>query len=1258
MLLVFHRPLLLGAIHWLAVHQAAKENLHLDFRVEGNVFTALTIRNLHVIPTGPAAVDSADADYLRVEYNLFDLLRRRDDFLEAVELRNARVVIDPAKVRVKVAPRPMEKVTLPAVFPERARLVDVSFVMRDPAHDLVIEHASIELNPRVESTLEASLLQLPSGEAWKGITGRTSYRNRDLILRDVVLNKQTRINSLNVDASRMAARVLTLKLDAILDGAPVLAEATMAEEARSLRVSSHLTTKNLALASAKKLGVLSTFYTDGTIEDLTADFGGLLSSPRTWQSTGEGKLRALRIASFGLDRGTLHFSAHDGLATIAPVELTRGATSITLRGNIDLPERANDLGHAPMHFEIAGDDLDLASLTAETPDPISGAARLHAQLEVRGEKLQSQVEIRGDSIGNRQFSVQHLEGTISARKDLHGEQPNEPWFQRMIGDGKISLRDVRSHDLAVATVDLALVQREASVQVQAIARGTDAAEAVAAASATLRPEIDDLVRQAANVQLTINAPQVAGFAKESAQQRINGALQASAYVNWNGQEANGSAQAYGSDLVIENLRVPVVSAAAAIAQNKIFLNDFTARLNTRDFINAQGTLALDQKKDFAGRVNVDLADASTLQPLLGREIGGALQLNWQGRGSFRKAVDTGSLRLTLNNGRFGTMNKLQAKVEADYSPEGLNAPLIFLASDKMNLNATITAQGDTLAISKIQLDQGTAKYAAGNVEMPFRWRNLGTGDPLFPRDGKVSAFFQSENLDLKKLTEDFWVPAVATGSVSVKMQADGTLENLRAHAEVNARDLRNPKLEKVEPATLELKVDALNGKLTAKGQLKQPKLAPIDLEATIPFDAGKVLSNGSFDENTPLQARVRLPRSSLNFIRQFVSSLQQLDGEAAIDATINGTIANPVFGGSGDIAINAARFENESIPPLRDLKSRLVFSGNTLTLERFGGNLAGGPFTVNGRIVFTKLTEPNLDLSVHADSVLIARNDTLTVRADANLRASGPLATATVTGNVALTDSHFLKDLDLIPIGLPGRPAPPPVEDRPDFALTDPPLRDWKFDVKVTTKDAFSIRGNLATGGAIVDVHVGGTGLHPELKGNVRLQNVEATLPFSRLEVTNGYLYFDPGDSFNPKIDLQGLSVVRDYTVRVYVYGSALAPQAIFTSEPPLPQEEIISLLATGATRQELQGNGNILAGRAAILVVQQLYRKIFKKGAPTQSNTAFDRLNIDLGSVDPRTGRQQATARFKVNNNWVLIGDLGVGGDFRGQVKYLIRFH
>jgi len=106
-----------------------------------------------------------------------------------------------------------------------------------------------------------------------------------------------------------------------------------------------------------------------------------------------------------------------------------------------------------------------------------------------------------------------------------------------------------------------------------------------------------------------------------------------------------------------------------------------------------------------------------------------------------------------------------------------------------------------------------------------------------------------------------------------------------------------------------------------------------------------------------------------------------------------------------------------------------------------------------------------------------------------------------------------------------------------------------------------------------------------------------------------------------------------------------------------LPQEKIIALLAAGTTREELTGNNNVLAGRAAMLLIQQLYRKMFKKGEATKSNSMFDRLQVDVGNVDPRTGQQTATARYKLNEQFMLIGDLQVNGDFRGMVKYLIRF-
>jgi hypothetical protein len=705
-----------------------------------------------------------------------------------------------------------------------------------------------------------------------------------------------------------------------------------------------------------------------------------------------------------------------------------------------------------------------------------------------------------------------------------------------------------------------------------------------------------------------------------------------------------------------------LSTQCSISNNVVYLNDCRTSLNDSDFVNATGRLNLRRPYRYNGKVSARVANLSTLQPLLRTfgnqsELAGSVTLDWEGNGDAEISKSSGSLKFVLEKGRYGNTQPLRANIDASYSPEGLDVPIVFFASGNSDFQAVAQAKGETLEITRIQLDQGQARFASGYVSFPLVWKNLGTNDATIPSSGKVFATIQSENLDLKKLFGDLGIKAGTSGILNARLDADGTIGDLNASLKVQMRDLRSDRWPKMEPATFELNAQAVHDRLTMLGKLQQARIQPLELNADMPFDIPKIARAGKLPDDTPITAKARLPRSSVNFVRQFVPALEQLDGNLGLDVDVGGTIGKPVFSGAGDMTVNVARFTNATLPALTNFSSRLSFAQNALSLERFGGDLAGGPFTMSGRVTFPKLTEPTLDLQLKANSVLVARNDTLTARADADITVKGPFATATVSGNVAMTNSHILKNIDLIPIGLPGRPAPEPPSERPQISFPDPPLRDWKFDVAIKTKDPVLIRGNLATGAAIADIKLTGTGLRPELQGTVRLENVEATLPFSRLEVSQGFLYFDPDDSMNPRLELRGTSVIRDYTVRVYVYGTMLAPEAIFTSEPPLPQEEIISLIATGATRQELSGRGNVLAGRAAMLLVQQLYRKIFKKGEPTQNNEFFNRLALDVGAVDPRTGRQQVSARFKISDQFVLVGDVGVGGDYRGMLKYLIRF-
>ena len=96
----------------------------------------------------------------------------------------------------------------------------------------------------------------------------------------------------------------------------------------------------------------------------------------------------------------------------------------------------------------------------------------------------------------------------------------------------------------------------------------------------------------------------------------------------------------------------------------------------------------------------------------------------------------------------------------------------------------------------------------------------------------------------------------------------------------------------------------------------------------------------------------------------------------------------------------------------------------------------------------------------------------------------------------------------------------------------------------------------------------------------------------------------------------------------------------------------------TGFSPQSaVAGSGDVIAGRAAVIAFQGLYRKIFKRKPAGENESFLSRFAIDVGAVDPRTGKQEVSTRFKLGENFYLIGDIDVQGDVRGQVKYLIRF-
>ena len=1284
LLIIFHRPILLAIGRKVVLRYAAKENLKGDFRVEGNPFGSVTIRNLHAFAVGPSRIESIDIDYLYLEYSLFGFARHGlPRLFNDVEARSASIVLNPSKAPLR--PRPLHpQLKLPRFFPEHLRATDLTFIVRNQPYDFVVGHADLDLNPRTPGELRIETLQLPSGDTWLRISGQTSYANKNLILRDLNLSDQEQLHLLDINASQIDANALSIVLKCTVGGGQISASSELTETKSSLDMKVHVAADNVAAEALNKFVVFPENYLSGEIDRLALEGSGTIDAPRTWNGTLSLQLSDVHRPAINFDRAVATISAEQGRGVLQSGDITEETNEFHLRGSMELPATFADFGRTPTDLEISGTAPDLERLTAGTTVALTGSAQFSGRIDIANATVNATLGVTGNAVGFQDGIIDKLNCTLRASKRVARGDTKRAWFADLRTAMEFDLTGIRYRDYVADSAEGSLNSSDDMLGLDRFNVRRNQNELNVHGRYLLPAEVGKFSSQPADVDVSLNAPEAADFWVADSPDRLSGPLQLAAQVQWKQEIANGQMWLAGSNLSMRDLVFRQVSAQCSISNNIIYLNDLSALLNDTDYVNATGRFNLRRPYHYSGRLSANVANLSTLQPLFHasgnqNQLAGSTTLDWEGNGDAQTFNNSGKLKFVLQKARYGNLQSLQANVDASYLPDGLDVPIIFFATSGMDFRAIAQAKGDKLEIDKIELNQvvkpqpqatrrsgarGAApapptrrNYAYGYVSIPFVWRNLGTNAAVIPSSGKVSATIQSENLDLKKLFDDLGLNAKTSGIVNAKLDADGTIADLSARLDLQIQDLRSEYWPKMEPATFSLNAQAVHDRLTVSGKLEQARLQPVEINASVPLNIPKIVAARKFPDDTPITAKAHIARTSVNFVRQFVPELEQLDGELGMDVDVSGTIGHPILSGAGDMTVNVMRFTNATIPAVRGFGARLTFRDNALTLDRFGGDIAGGPFTMGGRVTFPKLIEPTLDLQFKAQSMLIARNDTLTMRADADVRITGPFAAATVAGNVALTNSRFLKNIDLIPIGLPGRPAPQPPSARPEFfSLPAPPFRDWKFDVAIKTKDPVLIRGSLATGEATTDLKLTGTGFHPGLQGSVGMEDVEATLPFSRLDVSRGSLTFTPEDSMNPRVDLQGTSVIRDYTVRVYVYGTLLSPEAIFTSEPPLAQEEIISLIATGATRQELS-TGNVLAGRAAMLLVQQLYRKIVKKGEPTDSNTVFNRLDLDLGTVDPRTGQQQATVRFKVSDNIVLTGDVGIHGDFRGKVKYLIHF-
>ena len=647
--------------------------------------------------------------------------------------------------------------------------------------------------------------------------------------------------------------------------------------------------------------------------------------------------------------------------------------------------------------------------------------------------------------------------------------------------------------------------------------------------------------------------------------------------------------------------------------------------------------------------------------------GGVASLSgkWNGSGELKAGSHRGDLSLSQATWTREAVPPVTAigGVKYDWPGKFETQGLRVQVNDQTVALQAVLADG-LLELRDFLWSDGKTELASGSASLPVpadfsKWR-----DTLANDSRPLSVALNSRVLPLGLLKP--WVPALekldprSTGRLDIAVS--GTYSEPVVDAKFEAKDLRSPAQPNLPPADLKVTLIARDGRAEVEGSATAPDFAPAVLKANIPFRPAVWADAPALLKEESLDARIDLPRLDLSRFSSLVPSAGQVKGIVTGNVLVAGTVGKPVMKGSLDLTGGALAFKNEALPAIESVIAKVEFALDRVDLKSLKGNVAGGTLQGEGTLALGGGKLGDLDIRLRGNHLPVLRNDLLILRANADLRLQGPWERADLTGTAGAVDGIFYRDIELLPIGSPF--TTPAAAKLPKFdpprnpaAAMPEPFRNWTLNVQVRTEDPLLIRGNFATGEVTGSLRLGGTVGTPTPDGVLTIKDFRADLPFSKLSVRWGTATFTPANGFDPVLDLRGTSEPRPYQVNVFVYGRASDPQLVLTSSPPLPENEIMTLLATGTTTTGLV-DSQAASSRALQLLAEEVRRGRFRFGKQLRPLLGlFDKVDFGLDEKDPYSTESYSTATLSLSDRWFLSAGMSSSGDSRALVIWRLSF-
>jgi translocation and assembly module TamB len=685
-------------------------------------------------------------------------------------------------------------------------------------------------------------------------------------------------------------------------------------------------------------------------------------------------------------------------------------------------------------------------------------------------------------------------------------------------------------------------------------------------------------------------------------------------------------------------------------------------------------------------VNLEATPVDALQQLLSLSypVRGDLSGQFHGHGTRQAPSVTGLFDLAKGEAYGVTFNRLRGQLNlAPDEARIANAELRLFPPERE------TGHGAGIVTGSAGYNFAERSASIDLVGASFPLTNFQTlQSPRFPLDGQVSFRLKASGPPLAPTGEgtirvvDLRVGHSVIGSFDATLTSDGRTARLELGSAMSTGEISGGyTLTLADPYNIEGKIavknmalDALilgalhlqafnghgkaDGEIGLSGSLKRPESIVLDAQfsrlmfnyANVQLEnVGPVHFRSSRDSLQIEPAEFRGPDTDIRidgnvgFAERANVSLRlngaldlrllagispglTIGGPAQINATFEGTLERPRI--TGRIHIDKANARVADFPTgLSNFKGDFVFDDTRLSFSDMTAEAGGGTLHLSGSVTYTE-RPLRYDITARSEGTRIRYPEGMSWLTAGSLRLTGTTEAGLLSGRVTVQRVTLTQGLEVAGMLVSTK------EGISGPSTSSPFLRNLQFDIEAVSAPDARMEWPGAELDAEANIRVRGTWEHPILLGHIHVLSGDLLFHGNRYRVARGDINFANPFRLDPVVNVEASTTIQQYEITLNFNGPASKLTLAYRSDPPLPANDIVTLLALGQTSQEstLRSAGGAQSGTsgASALLTEAVSSQVGGRLEKLFGITNF-RVDPGLTSVGSTGASQNAAARVTV---------------------------